>query len=250
VQARIIKKKNRTHERVPLQTRAAAAALKSKNNDIEKVLIRNSNKNKKKSHSKRQPKEQFEQQLLEFHDKQLSENGIPPKDHDDLEPSSSSLKTESVNRIHSPIQNLAEDEEDDLCISISSLFNEEEVTSSTTDEKKIAKETDHSELSVLLSQDNDILLDDSNVGMNSPVVGGDITYGTSTRGGKIIHMNSYGYIFLIENKKCIGWRCVKRNEQCKAVIYTSKSTGLFSHWNGKYHCHPVDLCDTRKRQIL
>ena len=90
---------------MPVTTRAAAA-LKSKNNDIEKVLIRNSNKNKKKSHSKRQPKEQFEQQLLEFHDEQLSENGIPPKDHDDLEPSSSSLKTESVNRIHSPIQNL------------------------------------------------------------------------------------------------------------------------------------------------
>ncbi len=66
----------------------------------------------------------------------------------------------------------------------------------------------------------------------------------------MIFMHLYAYIYMNETKEFIGWRCVKRNERCKAVIYTFKSTGQFSHWNQKFHCHAVDLCDTRKRQIL
>ena len=111
------------------------------------------------------------------------------------------------------------------------------------------REREHSNLSILPS-DHDINLNDANATVNDPVVGGDITCGTSTRGGKMIFMNGYGYIFMNETKEFMGWRCVKRNEQCKAVIYTFKSTGQFSHWNEKFHCHTVDLCDTRKREIL
>ena len=28
------------------------------------------------------------------------------------------------------------------------------------------------------------------------------------------------------------------------------STAQFNHWNRKFHCHGIDLCDTRKREIL
>lgn len=92
--------------------------------------------------------------------------------------------------------------------------------------------------------------DGFDVSNSSPVVSGDITIGTSTRGGKMVFMNNYGYIHMNETKDMIGWRCVKRNENCKATIYTLKSTGKFDHWNGKYHCHMIDLSDTRKREIL
>lgn len=102
-------------------------------------------------------------------------------------------------------------------------------------------ERDHPKLSVLPSDDN-IYPDDFNAAMNDPVVSGDITCRTSIRGGKMIFMN--------ETKEFISWRCVKRNERCTAVIYTFKSTEQFSHWNGKFHCHTIDLCDTRKREIL
>ena len=53
-----------------------------------------------------------------------------------------------------------------------------------------------------------------------------------------------------ETKDTIGWRCVKRNENCKAVIYTGRITEKFNHWNGKFHCHGIDLSDTKKREIL
>ena len=66
----------------------------------------------------------------------------------------------------------------------------------------------------------------------------------------MIYMNFYGYIHMNETKELIGWRCVKRSQPCKAVIYTFKSTGLFSHWNGKFHCHSIDLRDSRKREIV
>ena len=66
----------------------------------------------------------------------------------------------------------------------------------------------------------------------------------------MIFMNSYGYIHMNETKNTIGWRCVKRNENCKAVIYTGKISGKFDHWNGKFHCHGIDLSDTKKREIL
>ena len=66
----------------------------------------------------------------------------------------------------------------------------------------------------------------------------------------MVFMNNYGYIHMNETKDMIGWRCVKRNENCKAAIYTLKSTGMFDHWNGKFHWHAIDLCHTRKREIL
>ena len=71
---------------------------------------------------------------------------------------------------------------------------------------------------------NDLSQGDSDAPSNVPVVSGDITFGTSTRGGRMIFMNFYGYIFMNETKEFIGWRCIKRNEQCKAVIYTCKNT--------------------------
>ena len=62
--------------------------------------------------------------------------------------------------------------------------------------------------------------------------------------------NTLTHIHMNETKETIDWRCVKRNENCKAVIYTTKSTGEFSHWNGQFHSHSIDMSDTRKRDIL
>ena len=63
-------------------------------------------------------------------------------------------------------------------------------------------------------------------------------------------MNGYGYLFMNEPKNTIGWRCTRRDENCKAVIYTFKSTQQFSHWNGKFHSHLCDTGYTQKREIL
>ncbi|CAF1168612.1 unnamed protein product [Rotaria sordida] len=91
---------------------------------------------------------------------------------------------------------------------------------------------------------------DSNAFMNVPIIKGSITTGTSTRGGKMVFMNGFGYLYMSTAKKSIGWRCVRRDMNCKAVIHTSKITGEFSHWNGTFHCHAPDLFETRKRNIL
>lgn len=113
-------------------------------------------------------------------------------------------------------------------------------------------EEDHVALLFASSNENedDIYYDNSNAITTQPVERGDITFGSSTRGGKMIFMNQYGYLYMNETKTTVDWRCVKRNENCKAVIYTVKSSGEFSHGNGKYHCHLLDLSDTRKREIL
>jgi hypothetical protein len=86
--------------------------------------------------------------------------------------------------------------------------------------------------------------------MNKPIVKGEITTGLSTRGGKMIFMNDFAYLYMSTGKKTTGWRCAKRNENCKAVIHVSNETGQFSHWNGISHCHLSDLRETRKRDIL
>ena len=66
----------------------------------------------------------------------------------------------------------------------------------------------------------------------------------------MVFMNGDGYLFMNETKNTIGWRCARRDENCKAVIYTFKSTQQFSHWNGKLHSHLCDTSYTRKREIL
>jgi hypothetical protein len=128
-------------------------------------------------------------------------------------------------------------------------------TSAVTKSPSTANEGElkqHTLLSLVSSdEDNfDLHNDESSTIGNKPVVKGNITFGTSTRGGRMIFMNQYSYIRMNETKSMIGWRCSKRNENCKAVIYTLKSTGEFSRWNGQFHCHGVDLSDTRKREIL
>ena len=65
---------------------------------------------------------------------------------------------------------------------------------------------------------------DSNDLMNLPVIAGDVTTGTSTRGGKMISMNGFSYLYMSAAKHTIGWRCARRDENCKATIHTSKQT--------------------------
>ncbi|CAF1061346.1 unnamed protein product [Adineta steineri] len=122
---------------------------------------------------------------------------------------------------------------------------------SSSTNMKVIKEDDPVLLSASSNgNENDIYYDDSNDVISNPVVKGDITVGTSTRNGRMIFMNQYGYLHMSDTKTTVGWRCVKRSENCKAVIYTKKSSGEFDSWNGKYHCHLMDLSDTRKRKIL
>ena len=89
----------------------------------------------------------------------------------------------------------------DTCYIIPLHF-QDHPTISPSSPKNEPKETDHQALSTLpLDEDIDgIYQDYSNRATNSPVVGGDITYGTSTRGGKMIYMNFYGYIKLHMNE--------------------------------------------------
>ncbi|CAF1532698.1 unnamed protein product [Rotaria magnacalcarata] len=100
------------------------------------------------------------------------------------------------------------------------------------------------------NDENEIFAGDSNHLMNEPVIKGEVTTSTSTRGGKMIFMNGFGYLYMSMAKETTGWRCARRNENCKAVIHISKQTGQFSHWNGIFHCHPSDARETRKRGIL
>ncbi|CAF2712388.1 unnamed protein product [Rotaria sp. Silwood2] len=105
----------------------------------------------------------------------------------------------------------------------------------------------------LLSSDqdeDDIYPGDSNAIMNKTVEKGEIISGTSTRGGKMIFMNDYGYLFMNETQNTVGWRCARRDLNCKAVIYTFKNTQEFSHWNGQVHSHLRDTGYTRKYEIL
>ncbi|CAF1103171.1 unnamed protein product, partial [Rotaria magnacalcarata] len=100
------------------------------------------------------------------------------------------------------------------------------------------------------NDENEIFVGDSNHLMNEPVIKGEVTTVTSTRGGKMIFMNGFAYLYMSMAKETTGWRCVRRNENCKAVIHISKQTGQFSHWNGIFHCHPSDAGETRKCDIL
>jgi hypothetical protein len=100
------------------------------------------------------------------------------------------------------------------------------------------------------NDENEVFAEDSNDLMNEPVIKGEITIGTSTRGGKMICMNGFAYLYMSMAKETTGWRCARRNENCKAVIHISKQTGQFSNWNGVFHCHSSDTRETRKREIL
>lgn len=98
--------------------------------------------------------------------------------------------------------------------------------------------------------ENELVAGDSNHPMNIPVVAGEVTTGTSTRGGKMVFMNGFAYLSMGMAKETTGWRCARRSENCKAVIHISKQTGQFSYWNGIFHCHPSDTGETRKREII
>ncbi|CAF2107924.1 unnamed protein product [Rotaria magnacalcarata] len=113
-------------------------------------------------------------------------------------------------------------------------------------------EDDHSTISLETSNndENFISLGDSNALVNVPIIKGDITTGTSARGGKMVFMNGFGYLYMSTAKQSIGWRCAGRDMNCKAVIHTSRVTGEFDHWNGTFHCHESDSYETRKRNIL
>ncbi|CAF3409905.1 unnamed protein product [Rotaria socialis] len=97
---------------------------------------------------------------------------------------------------------------------------------------------------------NDSSFGDGNAMLNVPIADGYITTGTSERGGRMIFLNGYSYLYMSESKATFAWRCSKRTEHCKAVIHTSKVTSKFSHWNGQSHIHIVDQTEIRKRSIL
>ena len=69
---------------------------------------------------------------------------------------------------------------------------------------------------------NDTSPGDANAILNAPVVEGDVTTGTSQRGGRMIFMSGFSYLYMSEAKETIGWRCSQRDKHCKAVSHTSK----------------------------
>ncbi|CAF3730827.1 unnamed protein product [Rotaria socialis] len=127
----------------------------------------------------------------------------------------------------------------------STILSSSSVASSVMKSPTLTVEKVKIDYSLLSTESSDkdedgIYLGDSNAIMNKPVKNGEITSGTSTRGGKMIYMNDFGYLFLNETKNAVGWRCARRDLNCKAVIYTLKNTQEFSHWNGQVHSHLRD----------
>ncbi|CAF5168955.1 unnamed protein product, partial [Rotaria magnacalcarata] len=137
----------------------------------------------------------------------------------------------------------------------STILSSSSVASSVMKSPTLTVEKVKIDYSLLSTESSDkdedgIYLGDSNAIMNKPAKNGEITSGTSTRGGKMIYMNDFGYLFLNETKNAVGWRCARRDLNCKAVIYTLKNTQEFSHWNGQVHSHLRDAGYTRKNEIL
>ena len=62
------------------------------------------------------------------------------------------------------------------------------------------------------NDDNKISGGYSNDLMNQPIVKGEITTGTSTRGSKMIFMDGFSYLYMSAGKETTGWRCARRNE--------------------------------------
>ncbi|CAF4374051.1 unnamed protein product, partial [Rotaria magnacalcarata] len=71
---------------------------------------------------------------------------------------------------------------------------------------------------------NDSSFGYANAMLNVPIDDEDITTGTSQRGGRMIFLNGYSYLYMSESKATFAWQCSKRVEHCKAVIHTSKVT--------------------------
>lgn len=153
---------------------------------------------------------------------QPNEDVILKKDDATDEPTSSSLITTIISLTTSPTTSVINNDDNNSNISPESPNND----------------------------DSELATGDSNHFMNIPVIEGEIITGTSTRGGKMIFMNGFAYLYMRMAKETTGWRCARRNENCKAVIHISKQTGKFSHWNGIFHCHSSDASETRKRDII
>ena len=64
-----------------------------------------------------------------------------------------------------------------------------------------------------------------------------ITFGTTSRGGRELHMCGYSYQVKEENAITTRWRCIVRFPTCSAAIHTNNMDDSFSHWNGAYHHH-------------
>ncbi|CAF3515474.1 unnamed protein product, partial [Rotaria sp. Silwood2] len=122
----------------------------------------------------------------------------------------------------------------------------------TKSPKSSTENSDHFIVSLDSSNNDDMAVSegDADTFIHEPVVKGEITTGTSTRNGKMIFMNGFSYLYMSTAKETIGWRCIRRNVNCRAVIHTLKTTGEFSRWNGVFHSHTFDPNETRKREIL
>lgn len=223
---------------MPVTTRAAA--LRSKSNGNEITSVKQTTPPQAPGGTVRQHHSQQQQQTQA--EEQLSPNCTNSESCVTSPQQSTVSQAVSVIDVDSHRDQADGKQKSDMDVSLESLFCDQEVILSTTE---IGGNVSPMSSSFLSNQDDDL-----NATTSTPVVQGDITLGTSTRGGKMIFMNLYGYIHMNETKETIGWRCVKRNENCKAVIYTIKSTGDFSHWNGQFHSHSIDMSDTRKREIL
>ncbi|CAF1416309.1 unnamed protein product [Adineta ricciae] len=108
-----------------------------------------------------------------------------------------------------------------------------------------SKEDDNHSVISLQSSEND-----ENDSMHVSVTEGEIITDESTRGGKMVFMNGFAYLYTGMSKDATGWRCARRNENCKVVIHISKLTGKLKAWNGVYHCHQSDKRENQKREIL
>ncbi|CAF3322392.1 unnamed protein product [Rotaria socialis] len=159
-----------------------------------------------------------------------------------------SQQQSSISKTESVLQANVNSDDEETAV----LLPSPDQTAATFVTKSSTENSDHSIVSLDSSNNNDIVESegDADVFLNVPVVKGEIISGTSIRKGKMIFMNGFSYLYMSTAKETIGWRCARRNVNCKAVIHTLKTTGEFSRWNGVFHYHTVDPNEARKREIL
>ncbi|CAF2092156.1 unnamed protein product [Rotaria magnacalcarata] len=143
-----------------------------------------------------------------------------------------SQQQSSISKTESVLQANVNSDDEETAV----LLPSPDQTAATFVTKSSTENSDHSIVSLDSSNNDDMVVSegDADVFINVPVVKGEITSGTSIR----------------KAKETIGWRCARRNVNCKAVIHTLKTTGEFSRWNGVFHYHTVDPNEARKREIL
>ena len=235
----------REQSNMPVTTRAAA--LRSKTNGNEIASVKQTTPPQALGGTVRQHHSQKQQQTQV--EEQLSPNCTDSESCVTSPQQSTVFQAASVIDVDSHRDQADGEQKIDMDVSLESLFCDQEVILSTAE---IGENIYPMSSSVLCNQDDDeVHHDDLNATTNTPVVKEDITLGTSTRGGKTIFMNLYGYIHMNETNETISWRCVKRNENCNYISdRLRKIRGVYKALRSIFTTIPTEYMHMRRKLLL